>query len=252
MGGDSPPTTEPVTPATGGPAAEPGPTGNPTAGTPSSPTGGQPNAATPSAGASGQPSAVTPTRGSTAATASGGGTAGKANVPQPPTAPPPPVTPAPQVVPPPVQSAPPPVAVAPPIDSSRILAQIAAASAARRDSLAAATTRAEAERGASETVRRYIAAIAARDLPGMLRAYPGLPAQQQENWRGTFRNATELTAQIISFSNFELSGDDAQIGYTFNQRMRMQGGGVNEVRPTLRAVLRKVGGVWQIVRIETP
>ena len=251
MRGDSPPTTEPVTPAVGGPAAEPSAPADPTAGAPSAPSGGQPSAGTnPSPGASAQPSA--PARGTSGTPAGGGSATGKANAPQPTAPPPASVTPAPQVTPPPVQTAQPPVIAAPPIDSSRILAQIAAASAARRDSLAAATARADAERAATETVRRYIAAIAARDLPGMLRAYPGLPAQQQENWRGTFRNATELTAQIVSFSNFQLTGDDAEIGYTFTQRMRMQGGAVNEVRPTLRAVLRKVEGVWQIVRIETP
>jgi hypothetical protein len=158
----------------------------------------------------------------------------------------------PQVVPPSVPPPPLPVAAVPAIDSSRILAQIAAASAARRDSLAAETARAEAERAVGETVRRYIAAIGARDLPGMLRAYPGLPAPQQQTWRDTFRDAREISAQVVSLSNFEPSGDDARIQYTFTQRMRLQNGAVTDVRPTLRAVLRKVAGTWQIVRIETP
>jgi hypothetical protein len=103
-------------------------------------------------------------------------------------------------------------------------------------------------RSVEETIRRYYAGIAARDLPAMRSAFPAMPA----NWPATFQTAVELTARVVSIGTITISGDEAQVQYTFNQRMRLQGGTVSDVTPTVSATLRRGPSGWQIQRIGTP
>jgi len=103
--------------------------------------------------------------------------------------------------------------------------------------------------GVTIAVAAYARAIASRDVGEVRRAYPGITAAQEANWKAFFSAVRSISADL-DITSVDVNGTSAvaRLAGAYNY---VTSAGRNEHQPiTVRATLQKESGSWKIQRIE--
>jgi tRNA A-37 threonylcarbamoyl transferase component Bud32/outer membrane biosynthesis protein TonB len=113
----------------------------------------------------------------------------------------------------------------------------------------AAPTSAEAQGDIADLVKRYAAAIEARNLAGLQRVYPGMTGVQQRGWEQFFQLVRNVDAEL-ALSSFQLVNGGAESQVTGTYSYLNTSTGRSERQPvSFHATFRRQAGQWQISQV---
>ncbi len=113
--------------------------------------------------------------------------------------------------------------------------------------------RAAAEAGINAALAEFARALESRRIAEVRRVYPGMTAQQDQQWRELLesRDVTQLTAKISRTTAPTISGNAAEVAFALALSFRTPSGGRAVQDVTYRATLTREASSWRLGSLVT-
>jgi hypothetical protein len=108
-------------------------------------------------------------------------------------------------------------------------------------------TAAEIETVIDARLESYRRAIESADVAAVRRAFPGMPASQENNWRGFFRLAEDLQ---VTFTVINRGTGASRATVRVRARYRYRADGPQDQTSEFTATFERVGQDWRLIGIE--
>jgi hypothetical protein len=108
----------------------------------------------------------------------------------------------------------------------------------------------EVERGKiREAVDAYVRGIGAKRLDDLLKIFPGMTQQVRDGYERLFRDASDLSAQIIGTPNVSIHGTTADAQFVYEMKYRTADRGTQVQQLQWAAKLQRADQGWVITSI---
>jgi hypothetical protein len=114
---------------------------------------------------------------------------------------------------------------------------------------ASAAADAAVDAGARALIQAYVKAINARDMKQLRALYPGMPPDQERQWRDLFRDEVKELSAVVEDVRV-VPGGTPQANFTLALTFRPPGSKPQTFRLSNHAALRPAGGGWQFERLD--
>jgi protein kinase-like protein len=125
----------------------------------------------------------------------------------------------------------------------------APATAAKPTPPSGASGEAATDAGARALIQAYVKAINARDMKQLHALYPGMPPDQERQWRDLFRDEVKELSAVVEDVRV-VPGGTPQANFTLALTFRPPGSKPQTFRLNNHAALRPAGGGWQFERLD--
>jgi hypothetical protein len=122
--------------------------------------------------------------------------------------------------------------------------------AAEAAAAAAAADRAEAAR-IRESVDTFVRGIATRQIDLLRRAWPSMPADNRRGYEAMFKDASDLSAQLIGTPEVVVRGNAGDASFTVEMKGQSSARGAFSVRTQYRAKLQRTDQGWIFATLQS-